>query len=856
MLLSSLACAQTSSGKQPPPGFAASAAPIADRTLYWQGRARGAMVFIARDPAAGTYVLTPAAIPTFRRFLIGIGIEPGAAASYAERPSFTVGATDCLPLAAAPLDCVDIGLQLKDSDYLELITGGAKARSAPELLSQDVGLIGSTLISVGATRLGATDFSPSSVSGNLSALTRGIVARGERRLEYDLGLQGSYTNAVQRFGNDRTDGSFLLNLLAASTPFGAEGRAFGGAFRTASPTDLLAGSSTYFFARPTALGLAYKSNGEAFGLGGQRHRVRVQLATTSLVRIVSRGITVAEGTYGAGDQFIPFSGFTDGFVDVIIRDSSGREQTERAQVLPDTVVSLASLASERYGPHFFYVDAGQVLNQGGGRDQSFGLESDATVTGIYTYTGAPEWVVQVGTQWIGSLARLGATLGDARGQYRLTANVGTGSELGMFLSAAPRLGFGVNLSGTYTWYQPPKGSRGFTSTECLNLAFSPCYSLSRFESLNVNLGYTGFPISVGYLSTKTGVSNSQLVLAQGTFGLPWLVRGATLIALGSYQPNANSYSVSMTLVLPLDFATNSSATGTASTDSTGTVSGSAGLSASFSEEQYQYLRAASLSANYSQGGAAGTRGSLSSTAQAQLGPVNSTMALAGGTDGSASLFGSFNSFYAVTERGIAFNRSTADFPLIDPFAIAGPAGIAVFNRSNEPQTVIAGSRSVSVGPRGNIFLPLQPGLLTETVVAPGPPLNGEDIAGPVYLHKGNLRSVVVAPGLWVVARFTARPSPDTDDGVLRPEYTFLSQGDPLERIYPDSRGAVLLFELLPDEPTIERYVVMPRTGNVYGCVAPAPTTPAGEYVYPSLTYRCTPASSKAEDRAPAAAKQP
>jgi hypothetical protein len=464
--------------------------------------------------------------------------------------------------------------------------------------------------------------------------------------------------------------------------------------------------------------------------------------------------------------------------------------------------------------------------------------------------------MQVGAQWIGPLARLGGTFGDARGQYRITANVGLQSELGLFLSAAPRLGFGLNVSGTYTWYQPPKGERGLTSTDCINIAFSPCYSLSRYQSLNVNMGYTGFPVSLGYLSTKTALSNSQLVLAQGTFGLPWLARGTTLIALGSFQPNSNSYSVSITLVVPLEFATNSSATGTASTDSTGTVSGSAGPSGSFSEDRYRYLRSASLSGNYSQGGTAGTRGSLSSTVQAQLGPVNSTVALAGGSDGSGSLYGSFNSLYAVTGRGIAFNRSTADFPLIDPFVTSGPSGIAVYNRSNEPQTVIAGSRSVSVGPRSNIFLPLQPGLIAETVVAPGPALNADDVTGPVYLHKGNLRSVEVAPGLWVVARFTARPSPDTEDGILRPEFTFLSQGDPLERVYPDSRGAVLLFELIPDRGSVERYLVMPRTGNVYGCVAPAPEVPEGEYVYPNITYRCRPAGGPPAAAGPAATKAP
>lgn len=538
---------------------------------------------------------------------------------------------------------------------------------------------------------------------------------------------------------------------------------------------------------------------------------------------------------------MPFTGSTDGFADVIIRDASGRETTVRAEALPDTDSSLAALAAQRFGPHYYYVDGGRVLRTGNTIASGIGFTDDDQLTAAYTYSGSGRFVIQAAVQTVASLSRLGVAVGDATGQYRVAVNLGSDSERGLFASASPRWDNRLRLGLTGTWHQPPERDTRAALGTCLRPGYSACYSLARYQSVNVNLGYGNFPISFGYLNSLSGRSRSQLALAQGSFAVPALGRGASLLALGSYSPESGSYSVALTLVVPLEFATNSSATSTGSYDSSGQRALSAGLSTGFAEDQYDYMRSFSLSGTHSSGGTSGQRTSLSSNLQMQLGPLNSNFALAGDANGTVSGFASTNTMYALTSNGLAFNRTTTDLSLIDPFSPAGQAGVAIYNRSREPQNVIAGGRNATVPPYSNLLLPLPQGLLGETVVAPGPVLNEDDLGRPVYLFKGNVHRVVVAQGLWVTARFVTRPTADSEDGRLRPEFTYLKEGEKIERIYPDASGRVLLFETLFGEPRIERFVIAGGSGQVYSCVAPKPSEPEGDdYNYPEVVYRCAP----------------
>lgn len=832
--------------KSAPPGFAVSAVLLTDRTLYWQGRPRAAIVFIAKG-GDGVYVLAPASVQAFRRFLIGIGFEQNAAASFAERPQFRPDETECLAIAAAPLTCAEVSLRPKDGDLLELVTSAAKAREAPDLLSDQYTLLGATYLAVSGNRLPGTATTEATSSASGSMLLRGIGSKADRRIEYDLGaqytrLQGSPPPALVPNAIQAKELTVQLNLFAASVAVDDDGaRAYGGLFRAASPTDLLSGNALYFFSRPSVVGIAYKSAGEAFGSAAQRRRVRIQLTSPSLVRILWNGVQLAEAQLGPGDQFVPFTGFTDGFVDVVIRDASGRETRVRAEALPDVDSSLAALAAQRFGPHFYYLDAGRVLRTSNTLASGIGFANDDQVTAAYTYSGSERFVVQAALQTVASLARLGLAVGDASGQYRLAVNLGTRNELGLFASASPRWDGLLRLGVTGTWYTPPERDEPADLGTCIRPGYSACYSIARYQSVNVNLGYGNFPFSLGYLNSRSGRSRSQLALMQGAFAVPALGRGASLIALGSYSPEGGNYSVAMTLVVPLDFATNSSVTSTGSYDSGGQIAISAGLSTGFSEDQYDYMRSFSLSATHANGGTSGQRTSLSSNLQLQLGPLNNNLAVAGDASGAISGFASTNTMYALTGAGLAFNRTTTELSLIDPFSPGGQAGVAIYNRSREPQNVIAGGRSATVPPYSNLLLPVPQGLLNETVVAPGPALNEDALGRPVYLFKGNVHRVVVAQGLWVTARFAARPSEDSEDGRLRPEFTYVKEGEKIERVYPDASGRVLLFETLFGEPRIERFVIAAGSGRIYSCVAPTPAEPAAEdYNYPEVVYRCAP----------------
>ncbi|MFN9210526.1 MAG: hypothetical protein ACK6DI_06430 [Betaproteobacteria bacterium] len=193
-----------------------------------------------------------------------------------------------------------MSLHPKDGDLLELATSSAKAREAPDPLSDPSTLLGATFLALSDNRVAGTDTTEATQTACGSILLRGIGSKADRRVEYDIGaqysrLQGSPPQTILPSTVQTKELTLQLNLFAGSVPVDDDGaHAYAGLFRAASPTDLLAGNAMCFFSRPSVVGLAYKSAGEAFGSAARRRRVRIQLTSPSLVRILWNGVQMHE----------------------------------------------------------------------------------------------------------------------------------------------------------------------------------------------------------------------------------------------------------------------------------------------------------------------------------------------------------------------------------------------------------------------------------------------------------------------------------------------------------------------------------------------------------------------------------
>ena len=860
---------------------------LVDRVLVWRGERRASIVFVAQpgstsstpSSAASNYALVPTSVREFRSFLLGLGFERGPVEAYLRRPAYSPGERVCLPIEASPEVCIDVSLSVETSGEIAFLAADADRKlveSAQEGRSE-VAAAGSAQLSLGATQNSSAGGSAASDSRNLGFSARGVLSRGDARLEYDVagfstqqsGEQASAFNAFNPLNPlqaRQPDTTARINLLAAGKRLGQDlGTVYGGLFQSGAGDGLGAGGNL-FFTRPTLVGFAYKSDGGELSSFGSSQRVRVLLLTPSLVRIRSQSAQVFEGQLPAGERVISFAGYGEPFVEVLVRDASGRESAQRTEVLPGETQEAPTFSAQR-NPHGFYVDIGRPVSQNVFRPDLHApinplnptqrplafrrIEvEDATVASLgYSYASELGFM-RAGVQSANGLVRTGLALSDRLLTRQASVMLGGEGERGASASFSPVLAIGLQPSASMTYYRPPRDT-----AECGSIyeSFS-CYGGQPYRSWSLGIGWRDFPVSLNYSQARSGATEIERATLQGSFGLPMAGLRTSVLTLLSYEPATKNKSMLVSLVVPLD-SIGAMLTGSASSNFDGNTLLSAGYSRPFTAPEYEHLRSVSLSASRSDsGGDSGANTAATGYLTSQLGPVGNTASLSRSAR-STSVQTTFSMDYAVTPAGAAFTREESGrMGGGGLFDAGGQAGVSILNRSQDPQTALVSGRSVEVPAGASVYVPVGTGYLRGVTVSPGPALNEEDSRAGQFLHKGNVKSVVIADGFWVTARFMR-----SDGQPLAAQFTYKRPGERLERLYMDRQQQAMLYEVRDEGALIERLVTAEGETGEYRCTVPADQAPQPGDVstYKRLSYQCAvlpgPGRSIVQDTSPAPA---
>ncbi len=881
--------------REAPAGFSPSSELI-DRALTWRGERLGAIVFVARPDDAKAYALVPASTRAFRAFLLGLGFERQAVEAYLRQPTHVLGAATCLALEAAPQTCIEVHLSLdpatagQPAGDLRFVAQDAQRQLLPQRLAEQApALIGSSSLSLGTSRSsGLAAGASSSTSSNLNLALRGIASQGDGRIEYDvasstLRTDGSRSSSLAWAGGGATLPQTVnrINLLAAGQRLGVDGgTAYAGVFQSDTGlTSAGGGAANMFFVRPTLLGLAWRSDGGRMSAYGRTQRVRLVLLAPSYVRVLSQGSQVYEGQLPPGEQVVSFPGYGEPFVDVVVRDASGVEQRLRTAVLPSAPEDAPAFDATQ-SPHGFYADVGRpllqnytesVLQNGAtvSRYQRMRLQDQAVASFGYVYSAAWGSVrsgVQAGsgfTRWASSVADRGLT-------RQASLMLGTQGERGASLSWQPLLASVWQPSASATYYRTSEAARllsaGYASPYLTAVPSVPglpagrslsaatfndlscslvvnalnCYSPTNYRAWSLGLARREFPVSVNLTESRSDQYVSRRATVQGSYAFDLAGRRSTLLALLSYEPTTRNKALLLSLVVPLDNP-GTLVTTSASSDFHGNTSASAGYSQSFAAADHEHLRSVSLSASGAQSASGTNDASAIGYATSQFGPVGNTLSVSGSRY-STSVQTTFSMDHALTGQGAAFTRDrTSGVSTAGLFNSEGSAGVAVFNHSQEAQTALIGGGSFEVPAGANVFVPISSGYLRGVTVSPGPALREEKAKAGEFLYKGNVKSVVIGDGFWVLARFE-----QADGAALPVQFTYKLAGEKLERLYLDSKGRALLFELREPGPALVRYVVTEaadgRPAAEFRCEVPqsAVAQPDAAAGYQTLNYACRP----------------
>lgn len=854
--------------REAPPNFSQSAKLI-DRTLVWRGERKPAVVFVAQPGNEKAYALVPSSGRDFHDFLIGLGFERAPVEAYLRQPSYTLGEATCLPIEAAPQTCINVLLQITRNGEIDFTAQDADRKLIETAVeSTALALVGSAQLSLGTSRTdGVGSLTGSSRADNLGFSTRGVASRGDARLEYDVTASSLSGNTQQtlpsayRLYPGQPNTTTRVNLLAAGKRLGPDaGTVYAGLFQSDASQNSVGGN--LFLLRPTILGLAWKSDGGDLSAFGTRQRVRLVLLSPSYVRILSQGAQVFEGQLQPGEQIVPFAGYGEPFVDVVVRDASGVEQRQRAEVLPAQADDVPAFSAGR-NPHGFYVDIGRQVLQGvydGLAYKRFEVQNGVVASAGYTY--ADSWgSARAGVQAGDGFTRVGASVSDRSLARQASAMVGTKGEYGASASYAPQLENGFQPTVSATRYKTnannaaalaavPIVSSGSLLSNVANAGCSltstsmQCYSASNYSSFTAGIGYRDFPVRATYSLARSGGNESERLTLQGTFGFNIAGRRSNLLTLLAYEPNTKAKSMLVSLIVPLEDST-AMATASVATDFKGNSSETAGYSKSFSAPEQEHLRSVSLSASANQAKGSSNTGAATAYVSSQLGAVANATSLSQSRN-STSAQTTFSMDYAVTPAGAAFTREDSGRAGIGGlFDGAGLAGVSIANNSQDPQTALVGGRSVEVPPNTNVYVPVGTGYLRGVTVSPGPALSEEQAKAGQYLYKGNVKSVVIADGFWVMARF------ETAGGQALPvQFTYKRPGEKLDRLYMDRQQRAMLFEIRDEGAVIERFVSTAgegtQRGGEYRCTVPqsAAPKPGDVSTYQLLTYACTPAPGR------------
>ena len=856
-----------------PANFRRGAADLEYR-MWWNKKEFGSIVFFEvlrnskiKDDELSQVLLMTTSKKSLTGLLVGMGFEEGSASAWTSQPSFNLNEKKCLVVTTAAQSCVDVWLSLADDQYgkIELIVAGAQENvPTDQMKNAQLALVGSTFFSAGKSM-------GNSGAGNTNYLdltTRGIVSRSSTTFEYDGSVSGQtvpsekssnntfqYAQSLGSAKNPSTN-SVRYRLLAVGQRFG-QGRAYGGLFTSAS-SDSLGAGGTAFLSHPSIMGFAYKSGDGVLNSFGVRRKVRLLLNADSFVRVLSNGSELYSGVVSAGDRIVEFSGYAEGFVDVLVRDASGKIEQRQVEVFADAPADGDILPAIETGRSNFYVDAGRVMDNSFQDNRDLKRAEISQASFVYNYLG-DMLAYQGAAQIVGDRRRVAGGVSDRSYLWRLSAMKGNDGEYGINAGATPPLPQDFVAAVSATRYQPPSGGQvagtALTgpgsiyggvpiyipttyNTSCNSYGNALCFSNTSYTSWSAGFSRKDFPLRLGYLSVKTSLFDVRQVTLSGS--TDFLVSQArwTVVGFLNYDLKRKTSSLFVSLVVPLEKQIVVSSG--ISTDFNGTRSLNTAVSQNFDESSSEYLRSASLSvSNQSNLLSSATSGTAS--VSSQLGPVANLSSGSWSSLGNRAISTSFAASYGVTSEGVAFARDGRAVLGGQTLGENNTAAVTILNRSEERQKISIDGTSYEVPAKSTQLVPRNPGYVKEVVVSPGPVMDAAGVKTGRYLEKGNVKAVLIADGFWAIESFQLLPSAGKSVVQLVPDYTYKRDGADIEKVFPDRKDRSLIYETRDGEEDVVRYITVRDKKEAYRCVAPAEQSQAvagNTIAYRLLSFSC------------------
>lgn len=138
------------------------------------------------------------------------------------------------------------------------------------------------------------------------------------------------------------------------------------------------------------------------------------------------------------------------------------------------------------------------------------------------------------------------------------------------------------------------------------------------------------------------------------------------------------------------------------------------------------------------------------------------------------------------------------------------------------------------------MIPVSQGVVKNVTVTPGPVSNPDEVSAPRTLFKGNLKTITIEAGFWIIAKFRNDANPAKP--LIPVRYTFKRPNEQVEKLYPDRHGASMLFEFKENGDRVERFVIGENPDDQYNCSMPASEIPNQEdaAIYKEIVYSCQP----------------
>jgi hypothetical protein len=824
-----------------PPGFKGARSGASLKLRYGASAVAGVRLLL--DPDSGNQVqLDSTSAQRLSELLSSLGFDAAAAYAYSGDGVIALNESICLPLERWPDKCSTIVLSLPSNavtppalDVVELLVADAviPLPQQDRLLAYAPPSIAGRINLYGAFSNSSRGGRGESASAGFS--TSGIASNGPLRLEYDL--FGKTESAS--FAKAKSKG-VTFNTLAVAYEQRA-GTSYIGLLPSGGVEVVSPGASDLFLTRRRHLGAAWHTSSVSFSGAQIPQEVSLRLPGPSLVTISSRGTVLYERQLNAGINSANFIGYGDRFVEVKVRDLSGNEQRslEEAQ---KAVTPESGRRMRGRDPFGAYVDLGLPVESEsvlGGPSSALQISKQLTGSAGFHFS-RDHWSATFGGQFDGAGRRLALGLADSLYLHRGTLMVGSEGERGLSLATQLTIANSIRVPFNLTRYEA--GARGdlvsnsFVSGFQAGCLVRTCLSNRSYRSMSTGISRAGLPWSITYYqrSSLSGVGNEQKQInIQGVFN-PVLGGERLFVTLAtSYDLTTKSASVNTSLVIPLE-RTGRFVSGGVSLSAGGETDVSAGLSSpgsvfsgngggSWSVAASQRFATGGNSQPVASGYLTERWGSWMTSHSAVLG------------NGTASVSSSFNTGY-ILGRGVGSLVSNGDAFGARPFS-TGSTGIVLENMSNENHTAVIAGATHEVPAKTSVYIPQPAGRLQSLSVSPGP---AQDLGRNVFLNKGNVHSVSIPSGIWVLASFRT-----IDGRAISPDYVVNNLSGRRERLYADRAGNSLLFEAIGLDVPKHR-VVMSRSDSLavginYFCQSEEDleSYANGDSFYPAIGYKCT-----------------